>query len=135
MIFEQLETHWVQQGNTLGAAMATKKLETEFINLKKEFVELQKLIQNLIDKHGDIEKRYEKLIQKQKRGNFKCRNGGDKFDILRKLQDHKEEGCSSKSVKQAGTELGQAQLQLELRFTLNKVSCITLMITNYHCIS
>ena len=99
LIFEQLETHWVQQGNTLGAAMATKKLETEFINLKKEFLELQKLIQNLIDKHGDIKKIYEKFIQKQKRGNFKCRNYGEKFDILRKLQDHKEEDCPIDSVK------------------------------------
>ena len=36
---------------------------------------------------------------------------------------------------QAGTELGQAQLQLELGFTLITVCCITLMITNYHYIS
>ena len=33
-------------------------------------------------------------------------------------------------TKQAGTELGQAQLQLELGFTLIKMCCITLMITN-----
>ena len=32
-------------------------------------------------------------------------------------------------------ELGQAQLQLELGFTLIKVCCIILMITNYHYIS
>ena len=38
-------------------------------------------------------------------------------------------------VKQAGAELGQAQLQLELGFTLIKVCCITLMITNYNYIS
>ena len=31
---------------------------------------------------------------------------------------------------QAGAELGQAQLQLELDFTLIKVCCISLMITN-----
>ena len=37
--------------------------------------------------------------------------------------------------EQAGTELGQAQLQLELGFTLIGVCCITLMITNYHYIS
>ena len=36
--------------------MATKKLEAEFMNLKKEFVGLQNLIQNLLDKHGDLEK-------------------------------------------------------------------------------
>ena len=33
-------------------------------------------------------------------------------------------------IKQAETELGQAQLQLELGFTLIKICCITLMITN-----
>ena len=38
-------------------------------------------------------------------------------------------------MKQAGAELGQAQLQLELEFTLIKVCCIILMITNYHYIS
>ena len=38
-------------------------------------------------------------------------------------------------IKQAGAELGQAQLQLELGFTLFKVCCIILMITNYHYIS
>ena len=35
-----------------------------------------------------------------------------------------------KIQEQAGTELGQAQLQLELSFTLIKICCITLMITN-----
>ena len=39
------------------------------------------------------------------------------------------------SFKQAGAELGHAQIQLELGFTLIKVCCITLMITNYHYIS
>ena len=33
-------------------------------------------------------------------------------------------------MEQAGAELGQAQLQLELGFTLIKVCCISLMITN-----
>ena len=37
-------------------------------------------------------------------------------------------------ILKAGTELGQAQLQLELVFTLIKVCFITLMITNYHYI-
>ena len=40
-----------------------------------------------------------------------------------------------KSKQQAGAELGQAQLQLELGFTLLKVCCIIWMITNYHYIS
>ena len=48
-----------------------------------------------------------------------------------KQTSHKNE----ESRKQAGAELGQAQLQLALGFTLIKVCCITLMITNYHCIS
>ena len=34
-----------------------------------------------------------------------------------------------------GDELGQAQLELELGFTLIKVCCIILIITNYHYIS
>ena len=39
-------------------------------------------------------------------------------------------------LKQAGAELGQAQLQLELGlgFTFIKVCCITLMIGNYNYI-
>ena len=41
----------------------------------------------------------------------------------------------TKGRKQAGAELGQAQLQLELEFTLIKVWCIILMITNYHYLS
>ena len=44
-------------------------------------------------------------------------------------------GVVRKSWKQAGAELGQAKLQLELGFTLIKVCCIILMITNYHYIS
>ena len=44
-------------------------------------------------------------------------------------------GLIRDNVEQAGAELGQAQLQLELGFTLIKVCCITLMITNYNCIS
>ena len=39
-----------------------------------------------------------------------------------------------KATKQAGAELGQAQLQLERGFTLIMVHCITFMITNYHYI-
>ena len=37
--------------------------------------------------------------------------------------------------EQAGTEPDQAQLQLELGFTLIKVCCIALIITNCHYIS
>ena len=36
----------------------------------------------------------------------------------------------SQKEEQAETEVGQAKLQLELGFTLVKVFCITLMITN-----
>ena len=83
--------------------MATRKLENEFINLKKEFIGLQNLIQDLLDKHSDLEKRYEqaeqKFFQKQRKSNFKCRGCGDKFDILKNLKDHKEEGCSSDKIK------------------------------------
>ena len=79
--------------------MATKKLEAEFINLKKEFIGLQTLIQNLLDKHGDLEKKYEKFLRKQKKNNFKCRNCGDGLESLRELKNHKEEGCSSSEFK------------------------------------
>ena len=40
-----------------------------------------------------------------------------------------------KILQQAWVELGQAQLQLDLGFTLIKICCIILMITNYHYIS
>ena len=75
--------------------MATKKLETEFNNLKKEFIGLQNLIKNLLDKHENLEKKYDKFIQKQKKKNFKCRKCGDTFEKLKNLQDHKEKGCSN----------------------------------------
>ena len=39
------------------------------------------------------------------------------------------------SQKQAWAELGQAQLQMELGFTLINVCLITLMITDYYYIS
>ena len=39
-------------------------------------------------------------------------------------------GLFQSEDEQAGAELGQAQLQLELGFTLIKVCCISLMITN-----
>ena len=42
---------------------------------------------------------------------------------MRKVDDREK--------KQAGAELGQAQLKLELGFTSIKICCITLMITNY----
>ena len=45
-------------------------------------------------------------------------------------QLYQEQYENIRKVKQAGAELGQAQLQLELGFTL--VYCIILMITNYH---
>ena len=42
---------------------------------------------------------------------------------------------NGENLKQARADLGQAQLQLELGFTLIKVCCIILMITNYHYIN
>ena len=75
--------------------MANKKLEIEFTNLKKEFLGLQNMIQKLLDKHMEIEKKYEKFIHKHSKKNFKCRQCGETFEDLRKYQGHKEEGCSS----------------------------------------
>ena len=71
----------------------------EFINLKKEFIGLQAMIQNLLNKHGDLEKKYEKFIKKQRKNKFKCRNCGDRLESLRELKKHKEEGCSSSELK------------------------------------
>ena len=79
--------------------MATKKLETEFSNLKKGFVGLQKLINNLIEKHENLEKKYKTFIKKGRKKNFKCRKCGDKFETLKNLQDHKEEDCSTDKFK------------------------------------
>ena len=79
--------------------MATKKLESEFINLKKEFIGLQDLIQNLLDKHGNLEKKYEKFIQKQRKNNSKCRNCSDQFQSLSDFKKHKEDGCSTSDFK------------------------------------
>ena len=44
-------------------------------------------------------------------------------------------GESRLKKKQAGAELGQAQLELDLGYTLIKACCIILIITNYHYIS
>ena len=74
--------------------MATKKLETEFINLKKEFIGLQDLIKNLLEKHENLERKYEKFIKKQRKNKFKCSKCGDKFETLKNFQDHKENCCS-----------------------------------------
>ena len=79
--------------------MATRKLEAEFMNLKKEFIRLQNLIQNLPDKQRDLEKKYENFLLKQRKTNSKCRKCGDKFQVLGQLQKHKEEGCSSEKLK------------------------------------
>ena len=84
---------------TQGEVIANKKLETEFINLKKEFLELQAMIQNLLDTHVDLEKRYDKFIQKQRKNNFRYRHCGDKFESVRELKNHKEEGCSNSDFK------------------------------------
>ena len=83
----------------LGCIMATRKMEDEFNNLKKEFIGLQNMIQDLLEKHGDLEKKYEKFIQKQRKVNFKCRGCGDKFEVLKHLKDHKESGCSRDKIK------------------------------------
>ena len=44
-----------------------------FTILKKEFIGLQNMIKDLLEKHGNLEKKYVKFIQKQRKINFKCR--------------------------------------------------------------
>ena len=65
-------------------------------------------------------------------GEFYAWAGGVSWYIIWNVQ---LSGQIGENGKQAGAELGQAQLQLELSFTLIKVCCIILMITNYHYIS
>ena len=79
--------------------MATKKLETEFINLKKEFIGLQDLIKNLLEKHENLERKYEKFVKKQRKNKFRCSKCGDKFETLKNFQDHKEDCCSNFEYK------------------------------------
>ena len=57
--------------------MATKKLESEFVKLKKEFVNLQDLIHDVVEKHVNLEMKYEKIISKPKKLSFKCRKCGE----------------------------------------------------------
>ena len=57
------------------------------------------MIQNLLDKHGDLEKKYDKYIQKQRGIKFTYRNCWDKFELVRELKNHKEDGCSSSDFK------------------------------------
>ena len=79
--------------------MATKKLEQEFVKLKKEFITLQDLIHDVVEKHSDLEKKYEKSISKKKKANFKCRKCGDKFENVKGLQKHKQEHCKDEEFK------------------------------------
>ena len=55
-----------------------------------------------------------------------------KFDNITNVNPPMQVYQTNYKETQAGAELGQAQLQLELGFTLIKVCCIILMITNYH---
>ena len=51
------------------------------IKLKKEFINLQVLIYDVVEKHSNLEKKYEKVISKKKNSNLKCRKCGDKFEM------------------------------------------------------
>ena len=57
--------------------------------MKKEFIGLQNWIQDLLDKHSDLEKRYEKFIHKQRRGNF---TDDDRLEDCKKKK-HSEFEC------------------------------------------
>ena len=52
-----------------------------------------------------------------------------KTTYIIKVTKKKDDLKNENDLKQAGAELGQAQLKLELGFTLIKVCCISLMIT------
>ena len=91
------------------------KFKLSLAKRRKDFEEANKITLYRIKKLDFVEE-YEKTMEKIVRV--------DKAETERQ-----------KGAKQAGAELGQAQLQLELGFTLIKVCCITLIITNYHYIS
>ena len=80
--------------------------------------------------------KYEKQKESTKTENGKRKmNTKKNREEKHRIINTKFENKNGNKKKQAGAELGQAQLQLELAFTLNKVCCIILMITNYHYIS
>ena len=79
--------------------MATRILKAEFMNLKKEFIGLKNLIQNFLDKHGDLERKYENFLLKKRKPNIKCRICCDKFQILGQFQKHKVSRVVKESVK------------------------------------
>ena len=66
--------------------MATKKLEQEFVKLKKEFITLQDLIHDVVEKHSDLEKKYEKSISKKKKANLSV---GSVVKSLKMSKDYK----------------------------------------------
>ena len=91
------------------------KFKLSLAKRRKDFEEANKITLYRIKKLDFVEE-YEKIMEKIVRV--------DKAETERQ-----------KGAKQAGAELGHAQLQLELGFTLIKVCCITLMISNYHYIA
>ena len=69
------------------------------MSLKKQFNELHKKVDDLVEQHSDVIKKYEKQMTNLKKTNFKCRNCDEKFRNLKELKEHKEGNCGDSSFK------------------------------------
>ena len=74
--------------------MSVKDIESVFLSLNIEFVDLKSKMDIIINKYEDLE--FE--LQNQKKCQFKCSNCSKKFEKLTDLQDHKKEegSCQAK---------------------------------------
>ena len=73
--------------------MLDKDLEKEFFALKTEFVSAMAKIDDLVGKYSNLEKKYEKNIERNKSVNFRCHNCSEKFENVSALKQHKYDGC------------------------------------------
>ena len=52
-----------------------------------------------MEKHENLERKYEKFIKKQRKNKFECSKCGDKFETLKNFQDDNEDCCSNFEYK------------------------------------
>ena len=74
--------------------MSVKDIESVFLSLNIEFVDLKSKMDIIINKYEDLE--FE--LQNKKKCQLKCSNCSKKFEKLTDLQDHKKEegSCQAK---------------------------------------